>query len=65
LFDWRITLGIFALRMFTQAIVYFKSMRKLNEKDLYAWWFLLDWWMFLYYCIFAFAIWRKPKKNWN
>lgn len=63
--DWKITLGIFALRFISQAVIYFKAMKKLNEKDLYSYWFILDWWMILYYCIFAFAIWRKPKKNWN
>jgi len=64
-YDWRIVLGVFALRLISQSIIYYSAMKKLNEKDLYQWWFLLDWWMFLYYCIFAFAIWRKPKKNWN
>lgn len=63
--DWKIVLGVFALRMITQAVIYYNAMKKMNEKDLYQWWFVLDWWMFLYYCIFAFAIWRKPKKNWN
>ncbi len=64
MFDWRISLAIFALRTITQAIIYYKSMQKLNEKDLFAWWWLLDIWMFIYYCIFAPALWKKPKKNW-
>ena len=63
-FDWRLALGIFAVRAITQAIVYYKAMAKLNEKDLFAWWWLLDIWMFIYYCIFAPALWKKPKKNW-
>jgi hypothetical protein len=64
-FDWRLALGVFGLRFLTQAIVYFKSMKKLNEKDLFAWFWLLDIWMFFYYLIFAPAIWKKPKKTWN
>lgn len=64
-FDWRISLGIFLVRGITQAIIYYKAMSKLNEKDLFAWWWLLDIWMFIYYCIFAPALWKKPKKNWN
>ncbi len=64
-FDWKLTLGVFALRFLTQAILYYNTMKRLNEKDLYPWWFLLDWWMFVYYCIFAFSIWKKPRKNWN
>jgi glycosyltransferase involved in cell wall biosynthesis len=64
-YDWRIVLGVFALRFLTQAYVYFRSMKKLGETDLIAWWWLLDIWMFFYYCIFASALWKKPKKAWN
>ena len=64
-FDWKITLGVFALRLLSQALLYFRTMKQLNEKDLYPWWIVLDWWMFVYYCIFAFSIWKKPRKNWN
>jgi Glycosyltransferases, probably involved in cell wall biogenesis len=64
-YDWRYALGIFLVRSITQFIVYRKAMLRLQEKDLVAWWWLLDIWMFVYYCIFAPAIWRKPRKNWN
>ncbi len=65
LFDWRIVLGVFLLRFITQAWLFYRSMEKLNEKDLWPWWWLLDIWMFLYYLIFAPAIWKKPRQNWN
>jgi glycosyltransferase involved in cell wall biosynthesis len=64
-YDWRISLGIFLVRLITQGIIYHKAMQKLNEKDLFAWWWLLDIWMFVYYCIFAAALWKKPRKNWH
>ena len=64
-YDWKIALGIFAIRTISQAIVYYKAMHKLHEKDLFPWWWLLDMWMFVYYCIFAPALWRKPKKSWH
>lgn len=64
-YDWRIVLGVFGLRFLTQAVVYYRTMKKLDEKDLFPWWWLLDIWMFFYYCIFAGAIWKKPKKSWN
>jgi glycosyltransferase involved in cell wall biosynthesis len=64
-YDWRLALGIYAVRAITQAIIYKKAMQKLNEGDLFAWWWLLDIWMFIYYCIFAPALWKKPKKNWH
>ncbi len=64
-FDWRLALGVFALRFFTQALIYYKSMNQLQEKDLFAWWWLLDLWMFIYYCIFAPALLKKPRNTWN
>lgn len=65
LFDWRIALGVFGLRLLVQGIVLYKSMKKLDEKDLWPWFLLLDMWMFFYYLIFAPALWRKPKKSWD
>jgi len=64
-FDWRWVLGVFGIRFLVQAIVYYKSMEKLGEKDLFTWWWLLDLWMFLYYIIFLPALWKKPKPTWN
>ncbi len=64
-YDWRIVLGIFMIRFILQAIIYYKSMQKLNEKDLFAWWWLFDIWMFFYYLIFANSLWRKPRQAWN
>ena len=63
--DWRIALAIFFVRFITQAVIFYKSMEKLNEKDLWPWWWLFDIWMFVYYLIFAPALWKKPRKNWN
>ncbi|MEJ7769668.1 MAG: glycosyltransferase [Chitinophagaceae bacterium] len=64
-YDWRISLAVFALRFFVQALIYYKAMEKLDEKDLFAWWWLLDIWMFFYYIIFANSIWKKPRNTWN
>ncbi|MBC8034305.1 MAG: glycosyltransferase [Chitinophagaceae bacterium] len=63
-FDWRFALIVFVIRMSVQAFYYYKAMGKLNEKDLFAWWWLMDMWMFFYYIIFVSALWKKPKKNW-
>ncbi|MEP6749900.1 MAG: glycosyltransferase [Bacteroidota bacterium] len=64
-FDWRFSIAIFLLRFISQAWVFYKSMEKLNEKDLWPWWWLFDIWMFVYYLIFAPALWKKPRKSWN
>jgi cellulose synthase/poly-beta-1,6-N-acetylglucosamine synthase-like glycosyltransferase len=64
-FDWRWTVPVFAVRFIAQAVIYNKSMKKLNEGDLFGWWIILDIWMFIYYLIFAPALWKRPKKSWN
>ncbi|MDO8995354.1 MAG: glycosyltransferase [Sediminibacterium sp.] len=64
-FNWQLAVGVFALRFIVQAIVLYKGMNKLNEKDLYAWFLFLDIWMFFYYLFTVPAIWKAPRKNWN
>ena len=64
-FDWRIVVAVFLLRFFTQGFIYYKAMKKMDEKDLFPWWWLLDIWMFFYYLIFAPALWKTPRKSWN
>ena len=65
LFSWQLTLYVFAARLLVQSVIFFKSMRKLNEKDLFAWWWLLDIWMFFYYIIFMPSLWKKSRKTWR
>ncbi|HQV06632.1 MAG: glycosyltransferase [Chitinophagaceae bacterium] len=64
LYDWRFALAVFGLRLLIQAVVFYKSMKKMDEKDLWPWFLFLDIWMFFYYLIFAPALWRKPKNKW-
>jgi len=64
-YDWRLVLGLFALRVMLQGFIFYRSMKNLDEKDLWPWFFFLDLWMFLYYIIFAPALWKKPDKSWN
>lgn len=64
-FDWRIVCAVFLLRMISQAFTFYKAMQKLDEKDLFPWWWLFDIWMFFYYFIFAPSLWKKPRKSWN
>lgn len=65
LYDWRLALGLFGIRLLIQGFIFYKAMKKMDEKDLWPWFLFLDLWMFLYYIIFASALWRKPSKNWN
>ena len=62
---WWLALAVYGLRFLIQAIVWFFSMKKLNEKDLWPWFLFLDIWMFIYYLIFVPALWKKPLKSWS
>ena len=64
-YDWRLAIGLLGLRLLVQAFILYKSMKKMGEKDLWPWFVALDLWMFLYYIVFAPALWKKPKRNWN
>jgi cellulose synthase/poly-beta-1,6-N-acetylglucosamine synthase-like glycosyltransferase len=64
-FSWQWALTVFAIRLVVQSIIFYKTMEKLNEKDLFPWFWLLDIWMFFYYLIFMPALWRKPRKTWS
>jgi glycosyltransferase involved in cell wall biosynthesis len=64
-YDWRLVLAVFGVRLIVQAVVFYKSMKKMDEKDLWPWFILLDMWMFFYYIIFAPALWRRPRRSWN
>jgi glycosyltransferase involved in cell wall biosynthesis len=63
-FDWRLALIPFGVRLILQAFVLKKAMKKMGEADLWPWFIFLDMWMFLYYIIFAPALWRKPQNKW-
>lgn len=62
---WWLSLAVFGLRLITQAIVYYKTMKKLNEADLWPWFLFFDLWMLLYYLFTIPAIWKSPKRTWS
>ena len=64
-YDWHLSLGLFGLRFLLQAFIFYKTMKKMGEKDLWPLFIFLDMWMFLYYIIFAPALWRRHRTNWN
>jgi glycosyltransferase involved in cell wall biosynthesis len=65
LFDWKWPLIPWLVRMGIQAFIWKKSMKRLEEQDLFSWFLLWDIWMFVYYIIFTPALWRKAGKGWN
>jgi len=64
-YSWEQALIAFAVRFLLQAIVYYKSMKKLNENDLWPYFLFFDIWMFFYTFLFLPAVWKKPRKNWD
>ena len=65
LYIWWITLAVLSFKLIIQAIILKKTMKKLNENDLWPYFILLDIWMFFYYIITLPAIFKKPKQKWN
>ena len=64
-FNWWMALAVFSVRFLLQALVYAKSMKKLDEADLIPWFWLLDIWMFLYQALFIPALFKKPQQHWS
>lgn len=65
LFSWWMSLIVYAVRLVIQSIVYYKSMKKLNEADLWPFFIIFDLWMMIYYILFLPSIWKSPRKNWD
>lgn len=64
-FSWKLSLIVYGVRMIVQGVIFYFTMKKLDEKDLFPWFIFLDIWMFFYYLIFSFAILKKPRKTWK
>ncbi|MDB5193093.1 MAG: N-acetylglucosaminyltransferase [Segetibacter sp.] len=64
-FNWWIVLSVFAVKFIVQSVIYYKTMKKLNEGDLWPWLIFFDVWMSVYYLIFIPALFKKPKVKWK
>jgi glycosyltransferase involved in cell wall biosynthesis len=64
-YNWWLALAVLAVRMLVQGFIWYKSMRKLNEADLWPYFILLDIWMLFYNLLFIPALIRKPAKSWD
>ena len=64
-FDWKWVLGVLVLKLLLQGLVFFKSMKRLGEADLFFLFPLWDIWMFFYYLLFMSSLWKTPKTHWN
>ncbi len=64
-YSWQLALIFFSIRFLVQFIIFYFSLQKLNEKDLWPFFFVYDLWLFIYYIIFAPSLWNKPRPTWN
>ncbi len=64
-YNWWMALIPLGVKWMVQAIIWHRSMKRLNESDLFPLFIFWDLWMFFYYLLFMPSLWRKPKKNWN
>jgi glycosyltransferase involved in cell wall biosynthesis len=64
-FNWQLALIPYAIRFILQSIVWKRAMKQLNESDLFPLFWFWDIWMFIYYIIFAPALWKKAPKSWD
>jgi glycosyltransferase involved in cell wall biosynthesis len=64
-FNWYVAVSIFAVRLLVQSVVWYKSMKRLNESDLFPLFLFFDIWMFVYNLFFFPSLFRKPSRKWD
>jgi len=64
-YDWQLAIIILGIRFFIQGIIFYKTTSKLDEKDLFPFFPLLDLLMVFYYLSFAPSLFRKNKTAWK
>jgi len=63
--NWWLPLAVYGGRLILQGMIYYRSMNKLKENDLFWIYPLLDIWQWLYYLLFADTLLRKPQSFWK
>ncbi len=64
-FNWYIAVGVFLLRLIVEAVIWYKTMKKLNEQDLFPLFWIFDIWIFLYNLFFFPSLFKKPARKWD
>ncbi len=64
-FSWPFALAVYGVRLTVQGIVMYLTLKRLNEKDLFPFFWLLDIWQWFYYLIFSLALAKKPSTTWK
>ncbi len=64
-FNWQLALAVFSVRFLLQLFIFYPVAKKLDEKDLYPLFLFFDIWMFFYYLLFSFTLFKKPAREWR
>lgn len=64
-FSWQLALLVFAVRLLLQLFILYPIAKKLDEKDIYPLFLFFDIWMFFYYLLFSFTLFKKPSREWR
>lgn len=64
-YNWWLVLSIYGFRLLLQGVIYYRSMKRLKEGDLFWLYPILDFWQWWYYLLFADTLFRKPKNYWK
>lgn len=64
-YNWPYAISIITVKYIIQGIIFYPSMKKLNELDLFPFYIFFDIWMFFYYLIFAYSLIKKPSATWK
>lgn len=64
-YDWRWVTGILGIRFLTQAIILFKTTKKLGEFDLWGLFWFFDIWLFFQNLFFLPSLFKRPAKSWK
>ena len=62
---WTWVLPGLLFKLFIQAIILYRAMNKLNEKDLFPYFIVWDFWIIFYYLYFLSSLWKKPRNQWS
>ena len=57
--------SLWGARFIIQGTILRSTMKKLNELDLWPWYFLFDLWSVFYYLFTLPSVWKAPNKNWS
>lgn len=58
-------ISLWGFRSIVQGIILNATMKKLNERDLWPWFLLFDFWSMFYYLFTLPSVWKTPQKNWT